>query len=555
MYASDQLERVNQELQKLLATSRPADVTPVHTADELMVWFLLGGKDVGKSTFLNALLGETVSEPRAESAEGTNHFVAYVHERSREYLAARLAALDIEVEYHTHTSAAHERLCLIDSPDFDSRYDRHVHQVRQVLQVGVADGAVLLASHAKYKDRDYWDAFSRLFGVLTPSHILFVITKADEVADYEAKIRADFTATITRRVASSPGENGDPFSASDARVFLIDSLRRKLDFGKLEGQLLRKMSARAVRNAQADNVRHAMLRAATEMRRHYHLDELTENLAAATAPERLDEIFGEHFANLYFETVGERLRTLPQLNDAVRERINQNPGPTLAGLPALQSLGRLLTSWLPLQKAAGDESALAAAPRLDLRTELRWGREPLVERLQRAQREALSRLRLEEKEAGERHLEDERDFDDELTQLLADQITRPPAPLFPAPLRLLLNLPVYMYLIFFVTVLFYPALLLLEAWGVFSAPRLDEVLTLDNVKVSVIGFVGYYIMALLFTLRRQRDRVRRATFAIVDDFLMALQTMVRAEIGRPLARFRDEFEKLARDLNTDDFTR
>ncbi|MDP8223299.1 MAG: hypothetical protein P9L99_08070 [Candidatus Lernaella stagnicola] len=536
------ISAINTAFCELLATPTPADVTPTHTADELMVWFLLGGKDVGKSTFLNSLLGTPVSSTEAEGAEGTNRFVAYLHEDAEAQLRARFAELDVEVEYHTHTSEPHARLCLIDSPDFDSRYDRHVKQVEHMLRAGVADGAVLLASHAKYKDRDYWRAFAKLFGLLTPSHILFVMTKADEIAAYEKAMREDFEATIRRRVEAAT-DGGDP------QVFLIDSPRRRLDFAKLEARLLRKLSADHVRRSQVDNRRRAYNSAAEAIRHHYHLDELRKNVESAADAPYLDELFDEHFPPLYFETVAERLRNRRDVVAATRDWIARDPGPTLAGLAALGSLGRRLTSWLPGRRSSesGTETDSLAAP---IEEELRWGREGLGERLQRTQRESLARLRLESNEAIEPFVDGERQVEVEVRHMLGDQLAGSPPPLYPWWLRIPLNFPVYLYLLFFLVVLLHPLFLLLEAWDVTAAPNFGQAITLDNVKVSVIGLIGYYIMALLYTGRRQRERVRKVVDRVVDGFTLSVRTWLRDETERPISRFRQQFEKLTRLLDT-----
>ncbi|MFC2171684.1 GTPase domain-containing protein, partial [Acidobacteriota bacterium] len=315
METMDKLHEINEALQDLLATPTKAALAQSHPGDDLMVWFLLGGKDVGKSTFLNALLGTAVSAEPQEEAEGTSRFVAYIHKTAVQELQSRLADLSIAIRYHTHESEPHRRLCLIDSPDFDSRYDRHVNQVRMVLDAGVSDGVVLLASPAKYKDEEYWGTFAKLEGVLSSKHILFTLTKADELGNYIDAARADFKKTIERRMTAIRGssrKDGGP-------VYAINSPERSIDFSKLEARLLRKLSIEDVRNAQEENRRHALVRAAGQIRKHHRLDELRTNLQAARDPARLEEVFEDHFPSSFFHSVASRLSNNRGVTGVVHE--------------------------------------------------------------------------------------------------------------------------------------------------------------------------------------------------------------------------------------------
>jgi len=176
-----QLEKINTSFQHLLSAETPAPLPTVHVGDELLVRLLLGGKDVGKSTFLNTLLGQQISTDPPENAEGTSCFVAYVHTDEVETLERRFRGLSLPLRIIQHQSEVHRHLCLVDSPDFDSRYLEHAGQVQRILEAGVADGVVLMASPAKYKDQTYWQTFSAIAERISQQHILFVLTKADEL--------------------------------------------------------------------------------------------------------------------------------------------------------------------------------------------------------------------------------------------------------------------------------------------------------------------------------------------------------------------------------------
>ncbi|MDP8257699.1 MAG: GTPase domain-containing protein [Candidatus Alcyoniella australis] len=538
----EKLEQINQAFAELLAAPRPAQLAPAHRADELMVWFLLGGKDVGKSTFLNSLLQTQVSSEPPESAEGTSGFVAYIHHSARPELEARISGLPLKVRFHDHQSEAHRRLCLIDSPDFDSRYQSHAAQVARALGAGAADGVVLLASPAKYKDVDYWNAFNSVSGAMSLRHILFVLTKADELGDYIDQVRDDFRATIERRVdAADQGNAG--------RIYLVDSIERGLDFKRLESKLLRKLSADDVAVAQRHNRQQALSRGANSIREHYRLPDIGGELARAMAPEQIDEAFEEQFSDVYFQAVSARLARHSGVAAAVREELWTLSGRSLAGVSAISGALRWISSRRPLRlrsKSSHDERPPEAS---DLAPLLRWGGETLEQRLERAQRRTLEPLRLEHPEALEPLLDQGAAFQD-LEQLLDDHLAQPVKRLFSWPLRLLLNLPVYLYLLFFVCLLFYPALLMLRAWGLIAIPGFEGLLTLENVEVSVIGFIGYYIMAAMFVIRRSRERVRSESELLAQRFVEQMRELLRGQTRLPLQRFSEQFTRLLQRLDS-----
>ena len=62
MESMDRLHEINDEFQSLLSTQGRALLCKPHAADELMVWFLLGGKDVGKSTLQHMDFSQDIEE-------------------------------------------------------------------------------------------------------------------------------------------------------------------------------------------------------------------------------------------------------------------------------------------------------------------------------------------------------------------------------------------------------------------------------------------------------------------------------------------------------------
>ena len=515
-----------------------------------MVWFLLGGKDVGKSTFLNALLDTEVSGEPADSAEGTRQFVAYVHESARRDLETRLGGLPIQLRLHTHTSESHQRLCLIDSPDFDSRFERHASQVGEVLQAGAADGAVLLASPEKYKNLTYWKVFGELSRTLSPRHILFVLTKADELGGYLEQVRADFAHTVSQRLPDwGEAAAADPSLPPTARVFLIDSPGRGLDFPALESRLLQRLTRSDVRQAQEENLRHALLNGIDRLREHYRLEEVRSSLGEATRPERAEAVFQEHFPEAFAHTVAARVAASREVRTLLRERAHLHAGATLAGMPALQAALQGLADLNPFRPRARDADTRGQDLACEMERLTRWGEEDLDERARASREELLAELRLEHPGALDPYRREQPRLRDALARRLEDLLALPLSRTLDLKLRLLLNLPVYLYFLFFLVLLLSPVLLVVRAWLLPRVPDPGALFTLDLVKVSVIGFAGYYTMAALFVVRKQRDRIRGEMGLLSQRFVSEMELLIRAELARPLSRFGAEFNRLLERLD------
>jgi hypothetical protein len=546
----DPLQEINRAFQQLLGTPDAATIPVPHSSDELMVWFLLGGKDVGKSTFLNGLLGTEGARLSAESVEGTQRFFAYIHASAVRELEERVQPLSIEVQVRPHTSERHRRLCLIDSPDFDSRFERHASQVAQILSAGVTDGAVLLASPEKYKNLQYWNAFQSLSRTLSPRHILFVLTKADELGEFLEAAREDFVHTVSKRMhprATAEQAPSPPDLAGG--IYLIDSLRRGVDFRLLEDRLMRKLSAGDVQSAQHANRRHALAEGAGQVRKHYRLDEIHAGIHSATDPHRIDDLCEDAFPGTYFQTVASRLSENRDIASAIRERLWFRPG-SLAGLASLHSVLRGISTRNPFRFPRRSDRLSACEPGPDLLGITRWGNESLEQKLIRCRREALSGLCPEHPDAMEPFVNADLPVLRALPQRLEDLLSLPWDPVLSTPLRSILNLPVRLYALFFLLLLFSPIFLLLKAWGMPHMPDFTGMLALDNVKVAVLGFAGYYLMAALFVLRKHREQGLRELTSLAHRFVLDLRQGLREEVNRPLLLFQEAFSRLEQRLDS-----
>ena len=68
-------------------------------------------------------------------------------------------------------------------------------------------------------------------------------------------------------------------------------------------------------------------------------------------------------------------------------------------------------------------------------------------------------------------------------------------------------------------------------------------------NTAVIGFAGYYVMALLFVVRKQRDRVQRQMEALSEQFASDMLAYLREAVRQPIERFQGAFTRLEERLD------
>src|SRR5437868_4308135 len=112
----------------------PASLSDESSSEPMYLIGLIGGKDVGKSSFVNALVGQNISE-QSSHGPGTEVVVAYAHEAM---VSPLRELLDCEVpgrfKIYAHKVARLLRQVLLDLPDIDSIYSDHVEITRKMLR-------------------------------------------------------------------------------------------------------------------------------------------------------------------------------------------------------------------------------------------------------------------------------------------------------------------------------------------------------------------------------------------------------------------------------------
>lgn len=192
---SNELTRINEELARLLDRAPAPLVDGADNAceDPLIICGLLGGKDVGKSTLINALAGQEISVDREEVGAGTSRPLAYVHRdmvaaaRGRigkisSYQPAGKHSSSAELQFFPHQADSIRNVALLDLPDFDSDFRQHETIARAVAPF--LDRVIWVVTPRKIADRA-WVAFARDV-VKANTNVYFVLNKSDELlADEE----------------------------------------------------------------------------------------------------------------------------------------------------------------------------------------------------------------------------------------------------------------------------------------------------------------------------------------------------------------------------------
>jgi GTPase Era involved in 16S rRNA processing len=189
---------------------------------EALVVAFAGGTGSGKSSLINALVGETVA-PTGVVRPTTDEALAAIPVGGTTIFARMLAELAVTNRVEV---AALKSTILVDLPDFDSTALTHRHIVESVLPV--VDAVVWVFDPEKYADRIVHDEF---LSELAPyeSQFVFVLNQADRL-DSEAVVVVDHLVGLLNEdgfgqpeVVSSVAK--EPIDISD----LVHTLYARLD--------------------------------------------------------------------------------------------------------------------------------------------------------------------------------------------------------------------------------------------------------------------------------------------------------------------------------------
>ncbi len=203
---------------------------------------LIGGKNVGKSALVNALVGEPISERTAVGA-GTDRVIAYAHV-SQEAPVAELLNRETPGRHRivTHHNAGLRRQVLLDLPDVDSHYADHVAITRRMLRHMLYP--LWMQSVEKYADHRPAELLAEVCAGNSPENFLFCLNKADQLAARESpQAIAELAADYARRLA------GQLALPSPPKVFAIAAIHPdQYDLPDLKARLMHDRPEATVRS-------------------------------------------------------------------------------------------------------------------------------------------------------------------------------------------------------------------------------------------------------------------------------------------------------------------
>lgn len=196
--------------------------------DELYLIGLIGGKDVGKSALVNALVGHEITQ-RIGYGEGTGNVVAYAHARQAPMLS-RLLDAEVPGQYRvvTHEIAELQGQALLDLPDIDSHWTQHVAITRRMLRHMIYP--LWIQSIEKYADRHPQELLKAVAEGNAPANFIFCLNKVDQLGGIEAP----GSGTESMRTEADAAELRDDYAqriagalglARPPRVWMISAIR------------------------------------------------------------------------------------------------------------------------------------------------------------------------------------------------------------------------------------------------------------------------------------------------------------------------------------------
>ncbi len=277
-------------------------------ADALFVYGVLGAKDVGKSTFLEALVAEPVNREKQGLNRGTDEVVAFLHQSAAEAFRKRLQAVGhaafrfldgwnadpigaggpvpVRLFVHRHDELA--RVVFLDLPDFSSLFEEH----RRILDtVSPCLNGFLWLTSTNYNLQTFADMVRRQNK--SSGNYFYVVNKVDLVADdYGPSQLAPFRARVQADLAQ--------MVPKDAKVDVcLVSARRPAEFDlpALRQRLVREHRAEEIEQAKRRNVRDGFRKVAGEIESYYGADRLRKGLDAIVEdlPRRVEAEVPEEY--------------------------------------------------------------------------------------------------------------------------------------------------------------------------------------------------------------------------------------------------------------------
>jgi hypothetical protein len=236
------LEQLVNEVMDLTGAEKPSlyeDDAPVLSGEALSggqgegfyLVGLIGGKEVGKSALVNALVGREITKSTS-FGEGTHIVTAYAHAGQqaglRELLDREVAGRYVIV---THDAPGLKRQVLLDLPDIDSHWAEHVEVTRRMLRHMLFP--VWMQSVEKYADIQPQQLLARVAAGNAAGNFVFALNKVDQLVRQEGQeaaneLREDYARRLQRVLSLGEPPQVFMISATNPEDHELPQLREKL---------------------------------------------------------------------------------------------------------------------------------------------------------------------------------------------------------------------------------------------------------------------------------------------------------------------------------------
>jgi hypothetical protein len=332
--------------------------------DELIFCGVLGGKDVGKTTLINALAGAEVSSDTREVGRGTDHAIAYVHAAQESVVHRRLVEFDRRspLRIVTHEASAIRNVVLLDLPDFDSEFHDHLHLVEGIAPL--LDRVLWILTPRKLGDRAWVEMFPRV--IKDPGNVRVVLNKLDELlsdvetfpaaanpkaaaerfwqlqlewvtqgsasvgcstaADHHFVLAAAFPSAqaFVERVGNLWDDSNWTRYAKDRAIVEAIAEQAASELERLRREVLAAISPEDAKRIKQANQRRERAAAVQRLQTEYDLPTLRDQLHFATDEEYhaqlLEEVMDDEYAVLLADGLRRQMRSEATLADELLER-------------------------------------------------------------------------------------------------------------------------------------------------------------------------------------------------------------------------------------------
>jgi len=322
----DELNQLLRDVSRLTGQSLPAALEedaplfcppPASGAGDFYLIGLIGGKDVGKSALVNALVGREITAITSHGP-GTQEAVAYVHV-SRENSLRVLLEREIPGRFRivTHQQAHLERQVLVDLPDVDSFYADHMALTRRILRHLLFP--LWIQSVEKYADFGPQALLTKVAAGNAPGNFIFCLNKVDQLpAASVGEIQADYGQRLARvlslpappRVWAISALRGDHYELPElSRILAQQKSAAQVQTSLEQAALRRRQSALAWVDAQDLPGRAGRLRRLVDDAQETLNDRLGLPLLEGFLPQLLDD--PQYHTSLLDQCLGRRLSAWP----------------------------------------------------------------------------------------------------------------------------------------------------------------------------------------------------------------------------------------------------